>query len=88
MTVRLTTCLVLLAGAAQVASCITYDCGTLDLVESGVYRLHDTIYDRLDPQYTDLLGAQLTIDRDTETSTIRYTRDGTTYEVRHSLTKL
>lgn len=78
--------LMLVMGVAQVASCGRYRCNERDivLVESGE---HILILDgQVHPDYADLVGAQLIIDRDTETSTIRYTRDGTTYEVRHSLT--
>ena len=87
---RLTTwlgvALVLVAGATQNSSC--YRCGDLeDLVESGEYIIQN-LYGQPNPDYEDLVGAQLIVDRDTETSTIRYTRDGSTYEVRHSLTKL
>ncbi|KIG12186.1 hypothetical protein DB30_01822 [Enhygromyxa salina] len=53
-------------------------------MESGEYKILN-LYGQLSPDYEDLVGAKLIIDRDTETSTIRYTRDGTTYEVRHAL---
>jgi hypothetical protein len=35
-----------------------------------------------------LVGAQLTIDLDTETAMLRYTRDGTTYEVHYLLDEM
>ncbi|KIG11639.1 hypothetical protein DB30_03024 [Enhygromyxa salina] len=64
-----------------------YTCGPVEPVESGEYMIVNQ-YGQLNPDFEDLVGAQLIIDRDTETSIIRYTRDGTTYEVRHSLTEL
>ena len=85
LTVWLGLALILMVGASQLSSCIIYDCGELEPVESGEYSLA-MLYSKLNPDYEDLVGAQLIINRDTETSTIRYTRDGTTYEVRHSLT--
>lgn len=90
MTDRLATWLgtafALVVGVAQTASC-RFGCGELEPVESGEYTILNQS-GQLDPEFEDLVGAQLLIDRDTETSTIRYTRDGTTYEVQHSLTKL
>ncbi|WP_146157148.1 hypothetical protein [Enhygromyxa salina] len=74
-------------GSGQVASC--GPCGPdFDLVESGEYEIVGGLYGKLSPEYEDLVGARLLVDRDTEISTIRYTRDGTTYEVRHSLADL
>ncbi|WP_146662346.1 hypothetical protein [Enhygromyxa salina] len=86
---RLTTCLasalVCALSLTQLASCIDFSgCGERPLVESGEYKILN-LYGQLSPDYEDLVGAKLIIDRDTETSTIRYTRDGTTYEVRHAL---
>ena len=89
MTDRLATWLsttLLLMGLAQVAGC-RFSCGELEPVKSGEYVILN-LYGQLNPEFADLVGAQLTIDRDAETSTIRYTRYGTTYEVRHSLTHL
>ncbi|WP_052559076.1 hypothetical protein [Enhygromyxa salina] len=86
ITISLALALVLALGAAQLGSCIGRcdDSETLEPLESAEY----VIINRrgpLRPGYEDLVGAQLIIDRDAETSIIRYTRDGTTYEVRHAL---
>lgn len=53
-----------------------------DLVLSGEYVLADSGLGVL----TWLDGAQMTIDREAETATIRYTREGTTYDVEFTLT--
>ncbi|KIG17820.1 hypothetical protein DB30_02853 [Enhygromyxa salina] len=86
LTTGLALALVLMMGAAHVAGCIERcdDSDSLEPLESGEYM----IVNRRGPLmegYEDLVGAQLIIDRDAETSIIRYTRDGTTYEVRHAL---
>ncbi|KIG13018.1 hypothetical protein DB30_00792 [Enhygromyxa salina] len=60
------------------------DSNSLEPVESGEYVLIEP-FGPLRPGYEDLVGAQLIIDRDANTSIIRYTREGTTYEVRHTL---
>lgn len=90
MTDRLTTyfglALMLVVGVAQIVSCGMYRCDDPEPIDAGEFTL--VLDSSLNPDYADLVGAQLVIDRDTETSTIRYTRDGTTYEVQHSLTKL
>ncbi|PRQ07594.1 hypothetical protein ENSA7_25840 [Enhygromyxa salina] len=73
-------------GTAQLVSCIDRcdDPDSLEPLESGEYMIQN-LYGRLRPGYDDLVGAQLIVDRDAETSIIRYTRDGTTFEVRHKL---
>ncbi|WP_052556194.1 hypothetical protein [Enhygromyxa salina] len=78
--------ILLLIGLGQVTGC-RFNCGELEPVKSGEYMILN-LYGQLNPDFADLVGAQLIVDRDTETSVIRYTRDGTTYEVRHSLTEL
>lgn len=64
--------------------CARCDDGDDDLIESGQYVLADSglgVLDWLD-------GAQMSIDRAAKTATIRYTRDGTTYDVEFTLTHL
>ncbi|WP_205633191.1 hypothetical protein [Enhygromyxa salina] len=69
---------------SQIASCIE----RCDDSESGEYEMIRGLYGEFSPEYEDLVGAQLIIDPGAETSKIRYTRDGTTYEVRRSLADL
>ena len=79
----------LIAAVAYGSSCDSAPCGALLPIESGAYVISEFAYGKLDSDdewlRQALPGAQLTIDRDNDISIIRYTRDGTTYEVRHTL---
>jgi hypothetical protein len=79
-----------LFGVAIAAGSLTGGCWSPcpepELFESGVYEIGGLISGPADQWLVaTIIGAQLTVDRDASEATIRYTRDGTTYEVHYTL---
>jgi hypothetical protein len=60
------------------------DCGPYRM-ESGDYRIIAPADGRLAPEDEWLLGGELHVDRDADLAILRYSRDGTTYEVEFTL---
>jgi hypothetical protein len=79
----LPTLLLTLLGAASTLGC--YDCRDVEPtpVESGDYTVTKWVFGPEAQQWA--LGAQLTIDREEGFAILRYTRDGTEYEVHYML---
>lgn len=70
--------------AITVPGCIR-TCDEPDLFESGDYVIVEPAYQQVIPGDEWFLGGQLHVDRQAQVATIRYTRDGTTYEVHFTL---
>jgi hypothetical protein len=61
------------------------NCDPPDPMESGDYVIVPRASGHVHPGDEWLVGGQLHVDREAEVATIRYTREGTTYEVRYTL---
>lgn len=61
------------------------NCDPLDPMESGDYLIADPAYGRVHAGDEWLIGGELHVDREAHSATIRYIREGTTYEVRYTL---
>jgi hypothetical protein len=72
-------------GVASTLGCIAFGCDDVDLtpIEAGEFTVTQRAYGPDEQQW--MIGAQLTIDREAEVAILRYTRDGTTYEVHYTL---
>lgn len=57
----------------------------LEVMESGDYMIVPRSSGNVAPGYEWLVGTALHVDREAGLATIRYTRDGTTHEVRYTL---
>lgn len=54
-------------------------------MESGDYVIASPTYDNIHAGDEGFLGGELHVDREAHLATLRYTREGTTYEVRYTL---
>lgn len=61
------------------------NCDTPDPAESGDYVIVPRGSGNVQPGDEWVIGGELHVDRDANFATIRYTREGTTYEVRYTL---
>jgi hypothetical protein len=61
------------------------NCDTPDPFESGDYVIISPSSGNVNPGDEWVIGSELQVDRDANVATIRYTREGTTYEVRYRL---
>ncbi len=75
-----------LAALSQAGACWG-DCPELEPFESGDYVIQPLTHPRPQDQWLvdTVTGALLSVDREAGEATIRYTRDGTTYEVHYTL---
>jgi hypothetical protein len=81
--------LVGLAVLSPAGGCGCDPCPEPERFESSNYEIVGLAYQHPEPESQWLLdtviGAQLTVDRETGEATIRYTKDGTTYEVQYTI---
>jgi hypothetical protein len=73
---------------SQTGACVCTPCPDQEPFESGRYEVVG-LNGRTEPEsqwlIDTVIGAQLTVDRETGEATIRYTKDGTTYEVQYTI---
>jgi len=90
-TIRWAATWALLAGLAALSHTTACggSCPEQEPFHRGEYTIAETIDEHADPLQQAIVdratGAQLTLDRDANVATIRYTHDGTTYDVHFAL---